>query len=43
MIWIGWCTVSKLEKPDEMDGQNRKKENSGERESKNNFEECFKL
>ena len=42
MIWIGWCTVSKLEKPDEMDGQNRKKENSTEREKKN-FEECFKL
>ena len=34
--------MSKLEKPDEMDGQNRKKENSAEREEKN-FEECFKL
>ena len=35
--------MSKLEKPDEMDGQNRKKENSAEREKEKNFEECFKL
>ena len=43
MIWIGWYTVSKLGKPDEMDGQHCKKENSAERERKKSFEECFKL
>lgn len=35
--------MSKLGKPDEMDGQHRKKENSAERERKKSFEECFKL
>lgn len=27
MIWIGWYTVSKLGKPDEMNGWHDKKEN----------------
>ena len=43
VIWIGWYTVSKLGKPDEMDGQHCKKENSADRERKKSLEECFKL